>query len=139
MIAERIDDFDVLEANASIFMDILTIDSDDKYEEVLEYTEDLLHKVNAGNKNLESLLIRVTDIVVAYEEEHYPLPTLSPVRYLKVLMEKHGHKQCDLGDVAVPSTISAILTGKRKLNLHHIKALAKKYNVPAQYFIDETV
>lgn len=85
------------------------------------------------------MLIRVTDILVEYENKHYSPPKLSPIRYLKVLMDKHDHRQCDLSDIAVPSTISAILAGKRELNVNHIKSLAKKYNVPPQNFIDEFV
>ena len=61
------------------------------------------------------------------------------VRCLDINLPAYCHKQSDLSDVAVPSTISSILSGKRELNVNHIKALARKYNVPAHYFIDEFV
>lgn len=136
MIADRIENWDILEMNARSFYSAITIHTDKEYDEVMEYAEVLLDKVHSGNTDYEPLLIMVTDIIAKYEDEHYPLPKLSAVDCIKALMEEHGHKQSDLQDVAVASTISAILAGKRELNLAHIKALSKKYNRPYEYFID---
>lgn len=51
------------------------------------------------------------------------------------LMENHGHKQGDLTDVASRTVINEILSGKKQLNLGHIRRLSKKYGVPAELFI----
>lgn len=51
------------------------------------------------------------------------------VDVLKFLMEEYGHRQVDLSEVASRSNISEILSGRRNLNLNHIKKLAEIYHI----------
>ena len=53
---------------------------------------------------------------------------------LAFLMEQHGLGQSDLSEVATQSVISEILSGKRQLNIRHIKALSERFNVSADTF-----
>ena len=45
-------------------------------------------------------------------------------------MEEHGLRQSDLPEVGAQSVVSAVLAGKRQLNLRQVKALANRFSVP---------
>jgi HTH-type transcriptional regulator/antitoxin HigA len=44
-------------------------------------------------------------------------------------MEQHGLRQCDLPEVGAQSVVSAVLSGKRDLNLRQVQAVAKRFGV----------
>ena len=72
-----------------------------------------------------------------YEVVALPMPQVSGAEMLKFLMEQ---QDVSLSDVAkntriVVSTLSAILTKKRKLNLNHMKGLARYFGVEIAAFI----
>jgi len=78
----------------------------------------------------------LTILLEHYESEHFPIQASSGLEVLKFLMEQNGLKQKDLiGEIGGKSTVSEILSGKRTLNLNHIKALAEKFNVSPASFI----
>jgi len=47
-------------------------------------------------------------------------------------MEQHGLRQCDLPEVGAQSVVSAVLAGKRSLNLRQARALAQRFQVPIE-------
>jgi HTH-type transcriptional regulator/antitoxin HigA len=47
-------------------------------------------------------------------------------------MEQHGLRQCDLPEVGAQSVVSAVLAGKRALNLRQIQALSQRFSVPME-------
>ncbi len=49
---------------------------------------------------------------------------------LAFLMEQHGLRQCDLPEVGAQSVVSAVLAGKRALNLRQVTALTERLGVP---------
>jgi HTH-type transcriptional regulator/antitoxin HigA len=49
-------------------------------------------------------------------------------------MHEHGLNQGDLPEIGAQSVVSEILSGKRQLNVRHIRALAAHFNVPADVF-----
>lgn len=68
-----------------------------------------------------------------YEDRVHPWPdTSTPATVLASLMEEHGLKQSDLPEVGAQSVVSALLAGKRRLNLRQVKALAKRFSVPLE-------
>ncbi len=54
---------------------------------------------------------------------------------LRFLMGQHGLKQADLPEIGAQSVVSAILNGKRQLNLRQVSALSKRFGVSAEVFI----
>lgn len=56
------------------------------------------------------------------------------LKVMGVLMEQHNLSQSDLSEVATQSVISEILSGKRQLNIRHIKALSTRFNVSVDTF-----
>jgi HTH-type transcriptional regulator/antitoxin HigA len=53
-------------------------------------------------------------------------------------MEQHGLRQCDLPEVGAQSVVSAVLAGKRELNLRQTQALARRFAVPMDAFAPAT-
>jgi HTH-type transcriptional regulator / antitoxin HigA len=90
-------------------------------------------RLSAKEKEFAELL---TVLIEAYEDEHYPLRTASPVEVLMGLMEANNLKQKDLAPLlGSESVVSEVLRGKRELNKHHIERLSKRFGVsPAVFF-----
>ena len=84
---------------------------------------------------LAVLAERVGDLVAAYETELYPIPDAGPVDVLLFLMEQHGLKQADLPEIGAQSVVSAVLNGKRQLNIRQVAALSKRFGVSADVLI----
>lgn len=82
---------------------------------------------------LSGLIDLLADRIRSYEERAHPWPdTSSPASVLASLMEEHGLTQSDLPEIGAQSVVSAVLAGKRKLNLRQVKALAKRFAVPLE-------
>ena len=78
----------------------------------------------------------LTVLIDHYESENFSMKESSGIEVLKFLMTQNVLKQKDLvGIVGAKSTVSEILSGKRPLNLQHIKSLAEKFNVKPATFI----
>jgi HTH-type transcriptional regulator / antitoxin HigA len=68
--------------------------------------------------------------------KHHPWPdTSSPETVLAWLIEEHQLEQKDLSEIGLQPVISAILAGKRKLNLRQIRALSARFCIPIQALI----
>ncbi|WP_432212477.1 helix-turn-helix domain-containing protein, partial [Pseudomonas aeruginosa] len=67
--------------------------------------------------------------------EHYQIPAAPGHEVLRFLMQEHGLHQDDLPEVGPQSVVSEILAGRRQLNVRHIRALAGRFNVPADVFL----
>lgn len=73
----------------------------------------------------------------AYEEEKFEknVKKIKPSDVLEFLMDQHNLQQEDLSkDLGGQSVVSNICNGKRELNTKQIKALMKRFNVPASVF-----
>jgi HTH-type transcriptional regulator/antitoxin HigA len=89
-------------------------------------------QLTAAEKNFAELL---TLLIEAYEEEHYPVPSASPMEVLQELMSANGLRQKDLvPQLGSESIVSEILSGKRELNKNHIARLSKRFNVSPEVF-----
>jgi HTH-type transcriptional regulator/antitoxin HigA len=75
--------------------------------------------------------------VERYEEEAHPMPAVSDAGMLRHLIEAKDVKlseAAEAADIAV-STLSSILSGKRKLNRSHIEKLAPYFGVEPAVFL----
>jgi len=82
---------------------------------------------------LGGLIDLLADRIRDYEDQFHPWPdTSTPVTVLASLMEEHGLKQSDLPELGAQSVVSAILAGKRQLDLRQVKALARRFAVPLE-------
>lgn len=114
--------------------DFLVIDSDEKLDRALEVIEVLVDRFNYGEDHLSKVIEILSESIEKYEKK-YTFDKPSGVEMLKFLMDQNGHRQLDLTDIAPKSVICEILSGKRKLNLNHIKKLSVKYSIDPSAFI----
>ena len=78
----------------------------------------------------------LSDLVGAYESKRFEFIKSDGRDLLAYLMESNHLKQTDLADeIGSQSVVSDILSGKRSLNLNHIKKLAARFNVSPALFI----
>lgn len=107
----------------------------DDFDVIVEALDELIDQVGDDESHpLIGLIHQLGDLVSAYENEHMPMPQGDGRAALAFLMDQHGLGQADLSEVATQSVISEILSGKRQLNVRHIKALSERFNVSADTF-----
>lgn len=85
----------------------------------------------------EAYLAALSDLVMVYENEHFPMPDVSGAEMLEFLMDARGVKQADIvrGTGIAKSTIAQILNGKRRISQSHLPKLAEFFRVPAGVFL----
>jgi HTH-type transcriptional regulator / antitoxin HigA len=90
-------------------------------------------RMSAAERRMAELL---TLLVEDFEEKHYALKAASPVEVLNELMLANNLKQKDLLEVfGMPSIVSEVLSGKRKLTTEHIRRLSHRFHVsPGVFF-----
>lgn len=109
---------------------LTSIRSEDDLEAAQEVMDQLLAKgkLSAG----ESLYLdALSDLVAAYEDEHYPIEPASDADMLRHLMEAKGINQIQLhrGTKIAKSTISEVLAGKKEFSRQMIRTFADYFDV----------
>ena len=107
-------------------------------EELAEYTEALFALTAKADPSAdeEEAIALMTLLIERYESQHYALPEAEPADVLRFLLEQNGLSQRDVApELGSESTVSLVLSGKRKLNRDHIARLSRRFNVsPAVFF-----
>lgn len=101
------------------------------YMQLMGVVETLMDDVPAlESGSMGGLVDLVAGRIREYEDRIHPWPdTSTPATRLAFLMEQHGLRQSDLPEVGAQSVVSAVLSGKRDLNLRQVQALAKRFGV----------
>lgn len=107
----------------------------EQYEFALERVEELLPLVDdstpANDKNAVELSV-VSDVVIAYEKEHYSIakPTVSEL--IELSLEEKGMTQRQLaGEIGVsPSRVNDYLSGRSEPTLKIARLLCRVLNIP---------
>lgn len=107
------------------------------YAELLAFVEECFERFGAqDNHPIFALVELVAQRIKGYEDQFHPWPDASTsATRLAFLMDQHGLRQCDLPEVGAQSVVSAVLSGKRKLNLRQTQALARRFGVPVDALI----
>jgi HTH-type transcriptional regulator/antitoxin HigA len=81
----------------------------------------------------------LSDLIARYESKEHPMSPVPDAAMLGHLMEARGVGQTDVARATgiVNSTISEVLSGKRKLNRQQIGKLAKFFHVSPDVFAFE--
>lgn len=81
----------------------------------------------------EMYLDALSDLVAAYEDEHYPIEPASDADMLRHFLEAKGVTQAQLSrGTSIPkSTVSEVLAGKRRFSRQMIRKLAAYFHVDA--------
>ena len=79
----------------------------------------------------DTYLDALSDLVAAYEDQHYPIDPASDADMLRHLMEAKHVTQARLSrDTSIPkSTISEVLSGKKQFSRQLIRKFASYFNV----------
>ena len=115
--------------------------NDTEYRRALALVEYLVDHDDLENPLFELLCTRISEY-----EKHAPEfkalnqhleKTPSGVSVLRTLMDQYSLKAADLAnELGSKSNVSNILNGRRALTVSHIKALAERFNLPADAFIE---
>lgn len=95
-------------------------------------------KASEGGE-LEGLFLILCDLIEDYDQQHYPVPDASPRELLRQLMTEQGLTQAQLPEVGNQSVVSLVLAGKRTLNARQALALARRFKLSAEAFLDPQV
>jgi HTH-type transcriptional regulator/antitoxin HigA len=110
-------------------------------EELAKYTEELF-KLTAKSRLTqaeEEAIELLTLLIERYETERYPIPDANPVDVLRFLLEQNGLSQRDIAaELGSESTVSLVLSGKRRLNRDHIARLSQRFHVSPAVFFGKT-
>ena len=103
-------------------------------EQHLQDAQDVMDRLPAGGKLDEGQAIyleTLSDLVAAYEDDHYPIEPASDADMLRHLMEAKGVTQAQLSrETLIPkSTISEVLSGKKPFSRQMIRKLADYFGV----------
>ena len=106
--------------------------------ELADYTKalfDLTAKADPTSNEEEAIEL-MTLLIDRYEQEHYAVPEAEPADVLRFLLEQNGLSQRDIApELGSESTVSLVLSGKRRLNRDHIARLSRRFHVsPAVFF-----
>jgi HTH-type transcriptional regulator / antitoxin HigA len=97
--------------------------------------DSLIDKGNFSSEERDYLSV-LGSLVSEYEQKYHPIPDISGVELLKVLIREQRLRQKDLVSIfRNESIISDVLNGKRNLTIGHIKGLATFFKVPASVFL----
>lgn len=107
----------------------------EQYEFALEQIEELLPLVNddipANDKRAVELSL-VSDIVVAYEKEHFPICKPAISEFIAYSLQEKGMTQKQLaGEIGVsPSRINDYISGRSEPTLKIARLLCRILNIP---------
>ena len=109
-------------------------------EELAEYTK-ALFELTAKSKPTpeeEEAIELLTLLIERYEADRYPVPDADPVDVLRFLLEHNGLSQRDIArELGSESTVSLVLSGKRRLNRNHIARLSRRFHVSPSVFFEK--
>lgn len=108
------------------------------YNNMVQLADSLVDAIGDAEQHpLLDLLDLVSELIRAYDADHYVVPDASPREMLRFLMEQHNLSQSDLPEIGNQSIISMLLSGARQLNLRQIQALSARFHVPASVFLEQ--
>ncbi|MDU1892573.1 MAG: helix-turn-helix domain-containing protein [Dysgonomonas sp.] len=113
-----------------------TIKTEQEYEAIMARVNELVEIVDddtpAADKNMIELDF-LTDLVVAYEKEHYPIEKPSLPEMLKLRMYEMELTQKSISEMLgiSPSRVSEIISGKSEPTLSIARNISKKLNINA--------
>jgi HTH-type transcriptional regulator/antitoxin HigA len=107
---------------------------DDHLEEAQEMIDQLLKREE--DEGVQEYLNVLTDLVEAYEDEHYPIPSASTADMLRELMRGHDLTEAKLAQKTgvAESTLSAVLRGSGSLTRNQACTLATFFCISPNAF-----
>lgn len=107
------------------------------YEAALAEIDQLMGHIEPGTPDYERLDI-LTKLVVAYEDEHYPIGMPDPIAMIEFVVEARGLTRKDLEAYIGPrQRVWEVMEKQRRLTLPMIRRLEAGLGIPAEVLIQE--
>jgi HTH-type transcriptional regulator/antitoxin HigA len=112
------------------------IESDTELERARAVLNELLDRDSLDRDRADYLDV-LGDLIDRYEQAHHPLPAISEIDLLRHLLDARGvtPSEAARGTGIAVSSLSSILSGKRRMNRDHIEALAQFFKVSPAAFL----
>ncbi len=133
------DRLDTALAHWSYIAPLLTPPSNQaEYRVLVESLDAILDAGGADQAHpLAGMAVLVGELVSAWERTHVPMPeAMSAAETLRFFMERDGLRQSDLPEIGNQAKVSELLNGARKINMRQALALAARFNVAMELFVD---
>ena len=125
-----------LETHWSAVRPILSIQNEEDYDRAVAYLNELIDEIGEDEAHpLYDLLDTLGTVLHSYEEVHYKIPDVSGREMLQFFMEEHDLTQSDLPEIGSQGVVSELLSGKRELNVRHMRLLAERFGVSPAVFL----
>lgn len=112
------------------------IRTQDEYEAAVASMNKLLDAGAADEHHpLANLVATLGELIGDYDDQHFPMAEVSGIEMLKFLMEQHGLRQGDLPEIGTQGVVSEIISGKREINVRHVRELKRRFGVSADAFV----
>jgi HTH-type transcriptional regulator / antitoxin HigA len=112
------------------------IETDEEFDRMAVLLEELTIPERELTPEEDALASLLEKLVLAYDDEHYPLPDVAPHRMVRFLMEQRELKQADLVPVlGSRAQVSDLVNGKRGISKNQAKKLAEYFGVSVELFI----
>ena len=116
----------------------LAIRNEREYDSAVSRLHQLVDEIGDNPNNPRYRFIDTLSVLIeAYDQEHYPIASATPIELLRFLIEQHGLSQSALPEIGSQGVVSEILRGKRELNVRQIRALSRRFNLPPEAFFPE--
>ena len=107
------------------------------YTRMVELADALIDSQQTGeDRPLSGLFALVCELIGDYDNRHHTLLPAPPREVLRFLMQQHDLRQSDLPEIGSQGVVSEILSGRRMLNARQIAALAARFGVGADAFLE---
>jgi HTH-type transcriptional regulator / antitoxin HigA len=113
------------------------ISSDGELDRAIAMIDRLLARRELAADETDYLDV-LSDLVAKYEDQRYPIEPVSGVDALRHLVESSGKTRATVAaESGMPeSTLSEVLSGRRRLNNRHIGILARYFGIDPGVFAD---
>lgn len=115
-------------------MEWKVLKSEEEYNKVSFRLMEIFHALpnTPEGDELELLMVLIKD----YDDKHFELPELDPIKVIKHKMSEMGLKNKDLEPlIGSKGHVSAVLSGKREITLKMAQKLKDYFKIPAEVFL----
>lgn len=119
----------------SRIMEIRPIKTENDYELALERLELIFNASSNSNEGDEAEIL--TLLIDNYENQYFPIEAPDPIEAIKIRMEEMNIKQKDLiGIIGGKSSVSEVLSKKKRLTVDMIRELERVLNISASVLVN---
>ena len=117
-------------------LEITRVQTEAEYETALARIDKLIHSVPGSEENVE--LNRISDLVIKYEDEHYPIENPAPDALVEFLLDQEIVTREQLLPLAGSSAdLDAILAGQKEVTPELAQLLCEHYDVTIAELLKE--